>query len=91
MAYPQSNGKIERFHRSLSEEHLRKQSFININDAHKQISKYIEYYNTKRLHSSIFYLTPEDFLLNKTDEKLSVRQAKLDKARKLRAEVNYAA
>jgi len=91
IAYPQSNGKIERFHRSISEEHIRKSSYINITDARKQISEYIEYYNTKRLHSSLFYLTPEDVLLGKTDEKLSIRQAKLDEARKRRAEVNYAA
>lgn len=91
IAYPQSNGKIERFHRSISEEHIRKSSYINITDARKQISEYIEYYNTKRLHSSLFYLTPEDVLLDKTDEKLSVRQAKLDEARKRRADVNYAA
>ena len=55
IAYPQSNGKIERFHRSISEEHIRKNSYINLEDAREQISKYIEHYNTKRLHSSLFY------------------------------------
>lgn len=90
IAYPQSNGKIERFHRSISEEHIRKSSYINLEDARKQISEYIEYYNTQRLHSSLFYLTPEDFLLNRIDEKLKERQTKLDEARKKRAEVNYA-
>ncbi len=84
VAYPQSNGKIERFHRSLNEEYLRKQSFINIDDARKQISKYIEYYNTKRLHSSLYYLTPEDVLLGRVEQRLSERQSKLDKARKNR-------
>lgn len=91
IAYPQSNGKIERFHRSISEEHIRKNSYINLEDAREQISKYIEHYNTKRLHSSLSYLSPKDVLLGKTDERLSERQAKLDKARVLRAETNHAA
>ena len=91
IAYPQANGKIERFHRSLSEEHLRKSSFINIDDARKQISKYISFYNNGRLHSSLFYLTPEDVLLGKTDERLLERQTKINIDRKRRSEANRAA
>ena len=90
IAYPQSNGKIERFHRSISEEHIRRNSYINLDDARKQISEYIEYYNTKRLHGSLFYLTPEDFLLNRIDERLKERQDKLDQARRKRT-LNYVA
>jgi transposase InsO family protein len=91
VAYPQSNGKIERFHRSISEESLRKSSFINLNDARKQISEYITYYNTKRLHSSLFYLTPEDVLLGKADVRISERQLKLDQARNNRIKANCVA
>ena len=29
IAYLQSKGKIERFHRSISEEHIRKNSYVN--------------------------------------------------------------
>ena len=90
VAYPQSNGKIERFHRSISEEHLRKQSFINLDDAKRQISMYIDHYNTERLHSALFFLTPEDFLLDRVDERLAERQRKLDQARKNRIEARYA-
>jgi transposase InsO family protein len=55
IAYLHINGKIERFHRFIHEECLIKTSFINLNDARKQIASYINYYNTKRLHSSLFY------------------------------------
>jgi transposase InsO family protein len=82
--YPQSNGKIERFHRTISEECLTKKSMIDLEDAKRQISIYIEFYNTKRLHSSLFYLTPEDFLLGRITEKLNVREDKLQRARKMR-------
>ncbi|MDQ3194674.1 MAG: IS3 family transposase, partial [Bacteroidota bacterium] len=62
IAYPQSNGKIERYHRTIQEECLKQTSMINLEDARKQIQDYIEFYNTKRLHSSLFYLTPDDYL-----------------------------
>jgi transposase InsO family protein len=81
IAYPQSNGKIERYHRTLQQECLQKKSFINLDDARKQIAWFVDYYNTKRLHSSLYYLTPEDFLLNCIDEKLKLRERKLKEAR----------
>jgi len=90
IAYPQSNGKIERYHRTIHEECLQKRSLVNLDDARKQIAAYIVTYNTKRLHSSLFYLTPEDFLLNRISEKLSEREIKYDLAKKHRLEVNRA-
>jgi transposase InsO family protein len=88
VAYPQSNGKtcpsgrrVERFHRSLSEECLRVESMIDLEDARRQIHKYIDFYNTKRLHSSLYYLTPEDFLLDRVKERLGAREDKLQQAK----------
>jgi transposase InsO family protein len=77
VAYPQANGKIERFHRSIHEECLQKKSLINLEDARKQISEYIEFYNKVRLHSSLFYLTPEDYLLGRVESRLAERDSKL--------------
>ena len=90
IAYPQGNGKIERYHRTAGEECLSKASFINIEDARKQIAEYVEFYNTKRLHSSLCYLTPEDFMLGRMKEKLDVRESKLTEARKNRIEMRNA-
>lgn len=78
--YPQSNGKIERFHRTLKNECLSKQSLIDLNDARKQIAIYIENYNTKRLHSALNYLTPEDYLLGRVELRLNERNLKLNQA-----------
>ena len=89
-AYPQSNGKIERYHRTLQQECLQKKSFINLDDARKQIARFVDYYNTKRLHSSLYYLTPEDFLLGRVDEKLKLRERKLKEAKQNRYEVRNA-
>lgn len=82
--YPQSNGKIERFHRSLEDECVRTNSMINLDDARRQIAKYIEHYNNRRLHSALFYLRPIDFIEGNIDELLRARQEKLDKAAELR-------
>jgi transposase InsO family protein len=84
IANPQANGKIERSFRTINEECLRKTSFINLDDAKKQIADYIEFYNTKRLHSSLFYLTPEDFLMDRVLERIAERESKLSTAKKIR-------
>lgn len=77
VAYPQSNGKIERFHRTIHEECLLKTSMIDLKDANSQIFRYIEFYNKKRLHSALNYLTPEDYLLDRVDSRLAERDKKL--------------
>lgn len=79
-SYPQSNGKIERFHRTLEEECLRTSSFFSIEDAQKQISEYVDEYNNNRLHSALFYLRPFDFINGKADELLKEREDKLNRA-----------
>ena len=90
VAYPQSNGKIERYHRTVNQECLMKSSLIDLEDARKQVASYIEFYNSKRLHSSLYFLTPEDFLFNRVEEKLKVREDKITKARLNRIEVRNA-
>lgn len=87
IAYPQSNGKIERYHRTIHQECLATKSLINLDDAIVQIDNFINYYNTKRLHSSLFYLTPDDFLNDRITEKLEARITKLKLAKKARYEV----
>lgn len=84
IAYPQSNGKIERFHRSLGIECLKTNSFLSVDDARNIIAEYIDYYNRERLHSSLFYLTPEDFLLGREKEKILIREKKLNQAAETR-------
>ena len=86
-SYPQSNGKIERFHRSLEEECIRTTSMINLEDAKEQIDKYVHHYNNHRLHSALFYLRPVDFLTGDVDNLLKERQNKIDMAAEKRA--NY--
>ena len=64
-----------------------RKSLIDLDDARKQIDRFILYYNTKRLHSSLFYLTPDDFLNDRISVKLDERNVKLQLAKKARYEV----
>jgi len=79
--YPQSNGKIERFYQTCKNELIRKKSFLNLDDLKNQLAKYIDDYNTKRLHSSLGYITPEDMLLGHREEIFAQRKEKLKRAR----------
>ena len=91
VAYPQSNGKIERYHRSISQECLKVNSLLDYEDAKKQVAKYVEYYNSERLHSALHYLTPEDFLLGRIDQRIAERKNKLFEAQLRRSERNILA
>ena len=91
IAYPQSNGKLERWHGTISQECLRQRSFVNLEDARRQIAQYIDLYNTKRLHSSLFYLTPLEVLNGKTKERIEERERKLEEAAQKRRQLRNAA
>jgi transposase InsO family protein len=81
VGYPQSNGKMERFYRTLNEECLKLKTVLDINDARNIIADYIDYYNKTRLHSALFYLTPEDFLMGRVEERISDRENKILEAK----------
>jgi putative transposase len=85
--YPQANGKIERFHRTISEECLRISSPVTFEDFQIYIDDYIKFYNTQRLHAALNYLTPENYLLDNIEEILELRETKLKNAQQNR--LNY--
>ncbi len=83
--YPQSNGKIERFHRSLKSECIRPNCPLSLDDALRLLSHYVHYYNCERLHSAISYLSPFDKLQGKSETIFAERKDKLLLARNLRS------
>lgn len=82
--YPQSNGKQERWHKSLKEESLRDQAPCSVEKGRRVIDDYVEQYNTVRLHSAIGYVTPQDKLLGNEKTIFKQRKEKLRIARKNR-------
>ena len=53
-----------------------------------EISKIVEYYNHKRRHSSLYYLTPIQYYRRNPGKLLRIRESKIEKARILRREMN---
>ena len=52
------NAVMERFFRSLKVERLNHQSFANHFEVVQNVESYIYFYNYKRIHSAIGYITP---------------------------------
>lgn len=82
--YPQSNGKLERFHGTIKDECIRPGVPLSLDDARRMVAKYIEHYNNVRLHSAIGYVTPNDKLNDRDKEIFKERDRKLEEARELR-------
>ena len=78
--HPQSNGKLERFNRTLKTEHVRRAAYLNYQDACLRMAEWIAYYNSERLHSAIWYLTPNDVFYGRTSKRLAERKEKLHTA-----------
>ncbi len=58
---PEQNGMIERFFRSLKEECIWLHNFEGVEDARETIEKWVAFYNQKRPHQSLGYLSPDEF------------------------------
>jgi transposase InsO family protein len=84
--YPQSNGKIERWHQSLKRECIRPGVPLSLEDARRLVAGYIDHYNRVRLHSALGYVTPQDKLGGREKEIFAERDRKLEAARALRQE-----
>jgi putative transposase len=82
--YPQSNGKIERWHGTLKQECIRPGVLLNLEDARQVVGRFVEYYNEVRLNSAIGYVAPADKLNGKDKQIFKERDSKLEFARQAR-------
>jgi transposase InsO family protein len=58
----EENGYAERLMRTIKEEEVDLSDYLDFRDAHQQIGRFIDdVYLTKRIHSSLGYLTPAEF------------------------------
>ena len=81
--HPMTQGKIERFHRSLK-------NVINLDkyyypwELEKQLEEFVNYYNHERYHESINNLTPADVYAGRKEEVLNEREEIKLKTMKMR-------
>jgi putative transposase len=83
--YPQSNGKLERWHGTAKRECIRPAAPRSVEEARRRVAAYVEHYNTVRLHGAIGYVTPADKLAGRERQIWAARDAKLQAARERRA------
>jgi len=79
--YPQSNGKLERFHGSIKRECIRPRTPLNLEQARNTVADYVRTYNEERLHSALGYITPADMLAGRAQEIHQKRDDALEAAR----------
>lgn len=83
--YPQSNGKLERYHRTIKSECIRPGTPLCLEDARRLVAGYVQQYNETRLHSALGYITPADKLFGREKQIFAERDRKLQEARENRA------
>jgi len=59
---PQTNGKVERFWRTLQEDLIRETDFDTLEELRDELIQYLYYYNHHRPHQGIGGKTPEDMV-----------------------------
>ena len=79
--YPQSNGKLERWHKTIKGECIRPGTPLSLEEARRLVAEFVAYYNNERLHSAIGYITPNDKLAGREAEIFAKRRRKLEQAR----------
>ena len=87
IAHPQSNGIIERYHRSTREA-LQQDPAANLLQARELIEQWVTTYNENRLHAGLGYIQPHEYFQGDPASRKYQRQLKLKRARKLRQHAN---
>jgi transposase InsO family protein len=82
--YPQSNGKLERYHRTIKGDCIRVQIPLALADAVRLVTEFVTHYNNVRLHSAIGYVTPRDKLEGRAEAIFALRDSRLAAAREAR-------
>lgn len=84
--HPQTNGKIERYHRTIKGE-INQLPYEIPSDLKKAIGAFIDYYNYRRYHEGLGNVTPYDVYTGKHPE--IIQRRKEEKSRTLRARKDY--
>jgi hypothetical protein len=74
--YPQSNGKMERWHQTLRVTTIRPKAPGSLEEARRLVAAFVKHYNHQRLHSAIGFVTTADFLTGRADAIWAARDLK---------------
>ena len=71
--HPQTQGKIERYHRSMKNV-IKLNHYFCPSELEKAINEWVDYYNEKRFHESLDNLTPKDVYLGQGEKIKKIRE-----------------
>jgi len=80
VGHPESNGRLERLHRTHREEGLTEEVLTGYYTALDAMESWNDYYNNRRPHSAIRYLVPADYYRGNPDDRIAERKEKLVQA-----------
>ena len=84
--HPMTQGKIERWHRSMKNQVLLENYYLP-GDLKTRIAEFVDYYNTERYHESLDNLTPEDVYTGRGQTVLNrrrkIKQETIERRRRL--------
>jgi len=87
--HPESNGKIEVFHKTVKYENVyRKDRYGSFYEAKDDIEQFIEFYNHERLHQGIDYVTPYERYTGRDRQIIKRRRQKHQDAIERRKRMN---
>ena len=85
--HPQTQGKIERYHRSMKNV-VKLDNYYLPWELERVIAEWVDYYNNRRLHESLDNITPADMYYGRKEEILTQRQATKQKTLQQRKRIN---
>jgi putative transposase len=71
--HPQTQGKIERYHRTMKNV-VKLQNYYQKEELERELSRFVDYYNNERVHESLDNVTPADVYHDRHHEILTARQ-----------------
>ena len=80
VAHPDSNGRLERLHRTHREEGLIGEDLTSYAQGVAALTRWHAYYNHRRPHSALRYLRPVDYYRGDPEARLAERREKLQLA-----------
>lgn len=86
--HPQTQGKIERWHRSMKNQILLDNYYFT-SELEEQLQKFVSYYNHGRYHESLNNLTPADVFYGRGEEIFDEREMIKQNTMALRKQMHY--